>query len=147
MGSNPFKQPPGWIGVDFDGTLADYSAGWQGPSHVGAPIPTMVARVKAWLAEGREVRIFTARIWPTNTVPDGQDAKYHLKTFSQFMTPRERQAYECATAIQAWCKEHIGRVLTITNVKDLGMIELYDDRCVQVVANTGELVGQSSRGL
>lgn len=50
----------GWIGVDLDGTLAHYD-GWKGPEHIGAPIPAMVERVKAWLAEGKEVRISTAR--------------------------------------------------------------------------------------
>src|SRR5690349_18780615 len=50
----------GWIGVDLDGTLAEYH-GWKGVEHIGPPIPEMVARVKQWLAEGRDVRIFTAR--------------------------------------------------------------------------------------
>lgn len=31
----------------------------------------------------------------------------------------------------------LGRVLIITNEKDYGMIELWDDRCVQVEINTG----------
>lgn len=51
----------GWIGVDLDGTLAHYS-GWQGIDHIGAPIAPMVERVKRWLAEGRSVKIFTARV-------------------------------------------------------------------------------------
>ena len=34
-----------------------------------------------------------------------------------------------------------GQVLPVTNVKDLAMAELWDDRCIQVVANTGERVG------
>ena len=55
----------GWIGVDLDGTLAEYN-GWQGPANIGAPIPAMVERVKAWLEEGRDVRIFTARVGPRN---------------------------------------------------------------------------------
>jgi hypothetical protein len=37
--------------------------------------------------------------------------------------------------------------LPITNCKDFAMVELYDDRCVQVEANTGRLIGQSTRGL
>jgi len=53
----------GWIGVDFDCTLAEYH-GWNG-GELGPPIPAMVERVKAWLAEGREVRIFTARVAET----------------------------------------------------------------------------------
>lgn len=38
----------GWIGVDLDGTLAEY-LGWQGMGHIGEPIAPMVERVKAWL--------------------------------------------------------------------------------------------------
>ena len=50
-----------WIGVDLDGTLARYEQ-YEGPMSIGEPIPEMVDRVKAWLAAGREVRIFTARV-------------------------------------------------------------------------------------
>lgn len=100
-----------WIGVDLDGTLAHYE-GWKGPEHIGAPIPKMVDRVRFWIREGREVRIFTARASDPSQVPP----------------------------VQKWCHKHLGYVLPVTNVKDFGMIELYDDRCVQVVTNTGELV-------
>ena len=51
----------GWIGVDLDGTLAEY-AGWVSEEHIGHPVPMMLERVKAWLAEGKDVRIFTARV-------------------------------------------------------------------------------------
>ena len=37
----------GWIGVDLDGTLAEYH-GWQGIEHIGEPIPKMMARVRRW---------------------------------------------------------------------------------------------------
>ena len=99
----------GWIGVDLDGTLAQYG-GWKGPDHIGAPIMPMVRRVTAWLATGQEVRIFTARASMPEQVPP----------------------------IHAWCLTHIGLVLPVTNVKDFGMIELWDDRCVRVIANVGE---------
>ena len=49
-----------WIGVDLDGTLAHYDS-YKGDAHVGAPIEGMVRRVKEWLYDGYEVRIFTAR--------------------------------------------------------------------------------------
>lgn len=100
----------GWIAVDLDGTLAHYD-GWKGIDHIGEPVPLMVARVKAWLADGRDVRIFTAR------VADG--------------------AIETRTFIVEWCAKHIGQALPITNVKDFGMVELWDDRCVQIELNTG----------
>lgn len=98
----------GWIGVDLDGTLAEYS-GWMGPNHVGAPIEAMVNRVKDWLSADVDVRIFTARA----TIP------------------------EQIPAVKRWCLDHIGVELPVTNVKDFHMIELWDDRCVQVEANTG----------
>ena len=111
----------GWIGVDLDGTLAFYD-GWKGAEHVGPPVPKMLERVKAWLAEGREVRIFTARMFQHGF---GNDA----------LTP-----------IQRWCEEHVGQVLEVTCVKDFSMLELWDDRCVQVIANTGERVGDAPTG-
>lgn len=106
----------GWIGVDLDGTIARYD-GWVGPQHIGAPIPRMVNRVKAWLAQGQEVRIFTARV-----------------------ACDKEELGPVIEAIEAWCVEHIGRTLPITNVKDFRMVELWDDRAVQVVPNTGEAV-------
>lgn len=109
----------GWIGVDFDGTLARYD-GWKGETVLGEPIIPMVSLVKNWLAEGLDVRIFTARAYD----------------FSE----------EGKAAIEVWCYEHIGQSLPITCVKDFYMEEFYDDRAVQVEFNTGEIVGYSSRG-
>ena len=58
----------GWIGVGLDGTLAQYES-WVSPKHIGPPVPKMLERVKRWIAEGREVRIFTARVSdPTQAV-------------------------------------------------------------------------------
>ncbi len=108
-----------WIGVDLDGTLAHYD-GWVAPDVIGEPIPAMVERVKRWLAEGRDVRIFTARI-----CIEGRDEEGRREA---------RLAFE---AIRIWCREHLGRVLPITCMKDLDMIELWDDRAVQVEHNTG----------
>lgn len=110
----------GWIGVDLDGTLAHYEV-FKGASIIGAPVPAMVERVKAWLAAGKAVKIFTARVaWP--------------ETSTEYI--------EASEAIRAWCVEHIGQELPITCMKDYGMVELYDDRCVQVEMNTGRLIGQ-----
>lgn len=60
MTENPRDTGQGWIGVDLDGTLAEYD-GFRGEDHVGAPIEPMVRRVRKWLREGRDVRLFTAR--------------------------------------------------------------------------------------
>ena len=103
----------GWIGVDLDGTLAEYDT-WKGASHIGKPIPRMVERIKMWLEKGVEVKIFTARVSCNNPVK-----------------------YESESAIIEWCKKHIGQALPVTAEKDYGMIELWDDRCVQVLPNTG----------
>lgn len=109
-----------WIAVDLDGTLAHYDH-WRGPNHIGAPIPEMVERVKRWLAQGKDVRIFTARVWSDGT-PE-----------------RDSEARLARMTIVAWCREHLGQVLAITNVKDYGMVELFDDRAVRVEPNTGKL--------
>lgn len=108
----------GWIGVDLDGTLAQYS-GWQGPGHIGDPVPLMLMRVKDWLEHGLDVRIFTARVAP-------ESLRCNNQTLSQV---RE--------TIWAWCDKHVGRRLPITHEKDLAMIALWDDRATEVVANTG----------
>jgi hypothetical protein len=99
----------GWIGVDLDGTLAHYDR-WRGPEHVGAPVRRMRRRVVDWLAEGRDVRIFTART----------EGSY--------------------PAIRRWCVMQFHRELPITNVKDFGMVRLYDDRAVTIEANTGRII-------
>ena len=105
-----------WIGVDLDGTLAHYD-GWKGVDKIGKPIEKMQARVLKWLAAGEDVRIMTARA--SNTGDDQAKAM---------------------AAIKKWCKKHLGRELPVTNEKDMFMKELWDDRAIQVVPNTGERV-------
>lgn len=106
----------GWIGVDLDGTLAHWTE-WVGPTEIGPPIPLMVERVKRWLEEGKDVRIFTARVYPGLGFED--------------------RVPQISAAISVWCWEHIGRPLPVTCTKDYEMLELWDDRAVQVVPNTG----------
>lgn len=113
----------GWIGVDLDGTLAIYDK-WRGVDHIGRPITPMVKRVKKWLSEGKTVKIFTARMHGHGLV-DLDPMANHGDTV------------DVVTPIKNWCKEHIGQELEVTNVKDFGMIELWDDRAVQVRPNTG----------
>ena len=122
----------GWIGVDLDGTLAHYD-GWKGAGHIGEPVPAMLERVKRWLAEGREVRIFTARV----SCPELPLVNANNREARQ-ARERRAQAYEAKRAIQAWCERHLGQRLNITNVKDYDMVALWDDRAVQVIKNTGE---------
>lgn len=117
----------GWIGVDLDGTLAEYH-GWQGIDHIGEPIPKMMERVRRWIREGREVRIFTARVGPRAPFDQASadEAEYHIRE---------------------WLKSHDLGQLAITCVKDFGMDELWDDRVVRVELNTGTALCASPRGL
>lgn len=116
----------GWIGIDLDGTLAKYD-GFKGIDHIGDPVIPMVNRVKKWLSEGRDVRIFTARIDGCGiTLNIGNNNGEQLRNIESVKKP-----------IEMWCLKYIGKTLPITNVKDLGMIELWDDRAIQVVPNTG----------
>jgi hypothetical protein len=111
----------GWIGVDLDGTLARYD-GWVSIDHIGEPVPAMVERVKGWLAEGKEVRVVTARAFP----------------------PTE-QSIAARQVIEDWTEKHIGTALPVTCMKDFGMVELWDDRAVSVEPNTGrQLVAEPS---
>lgn len=116
----------GWIAVDLDGTLAKYDEG-SPATHIGEPIPLMLARVKLWLLEGRDVRIFTARV-------DGGEVALSMGNPAG---EAYRDADKVRDEIRAWCRIHLGQELPITNQKDYGMVELWDDRCVQVIINTG----------
>lgn len=99
----------GWIGVDLDGTLAHYD-GWVGPDYIGKPVQEMLERVKGWISQGITVKIFTARC----SVP------------------------EQVAPVAAWLEKHGIGGLEITNIKDFAMVELWDDRCVRVIPNTGK---------
>lgn len=114
----------GWIGVDLDGTLAKYED-WRG-GVIGEPVIPMVERVKRWLADGKDVRIFTARVWC-----DPQQWDYCGER------GRSEDSYAAEALIKDWCRQHIGAELPVTCMKDYSMIELWDDRCVQVISNTG----------
>src|SRR6266446_4325136 len=113
----------GWIGVDLDGTLAK-SVKSQAAVNIGVPIYRMVKQVKKWLAQGQDVRIFTARVNP-----------FH----------RRIEAFRARRAIEAWSKRHLGQVLRITHEKDWDMALLFDDRARQVERDTGRVVGSYSR--
>lgn len=110
-----------WVGFDLDGTLA-FDGGGEHTGQIGAPIPATAEIVKALLAEGREVRIVTARVAPGFGDHEGQRAK-----------------------VLAWFIEHFGIGVAIVHGKDPDMETLYDDRAVQLVKNTGERVGNIQR--
>lgn len=110
-----------WIGVDFDGTLSNDTHEW-GLTNTGKPIIPMVKRIRKLLAEGKTVKIFTARV--DDSIRD------------------EKQIAGIKSAIEAWCLRWLGQKLEITNKKDFNMIYCYDDRCVQVERNTGKIIGE-----
>jgi hypothetical protein len=107
------KKRNGWVGFDFDGTLATHEPG-SGVDHVGEPIPTMVKVAKDLLAEGKEVRIVTARV-----------------------SPEWNDQAEQTKLVQDWCEKHIGQRLAVQAHKNGSMYLLYDDRAIGVQRNTG----------
>ena len=109
------KYRDGWIAVDLDGTLAESAP----PPSIGKPVPAMVDRVKAWLADGEDVRIFTAR---------------------GFEKDADRKR------IESWCEKAIGQVLPITNVKHAGVREIWDDKAVRVKKDEGEPMHELAAG-
>lgn len=114
------------IAVDFDKTLAEYQSGdveKYGPEYVGPPIEEMVRKVKAEIASGTEVFIFTARTNPgDDTWEEGLNA-----TISYLV-------------IADWCKKHLGKLLPISHEKAKSWDEIWDDHGIGVVANTGIFV-------
>ena len=115
-----------WIGVDLDGTLAHYDE-WRGIEHIGPPIEEMRLRVVQWLAEGHDVRILTARVGPQR-----HDVPHTIA--------------EITRHIEDWCRTHLGQVLRVTSQKDYCMVEFWDDRCMQVVPNTGRSLAEEVAG-
>jgi hypothetical protein len=107
--------PQEFIGVDFDGVLVEYH-GFQGDGVFGDPIQPMVEKVRSLLREGKDVRIFTSRMCPTQ--PKGTLEK-------------NRQE------IQRFCQFHFGQQLWLTALKEPAMKEFYDDRAIQMITNTG----------
>lgn len=121
----------GWIGVDLDGTLA-YFDRHSSIASIGKPIEPMLVRVMAWLQRGIEVRIVTARVAAYQRSND--DGVVDSTEFAE--TQRKM--------ITEWCLENIGVALESTATKDFQMIQLWDDRCVQVISNTGLAIEVSS---
>ena len=116
----------GWIGVDLDATLAEYG-GWKGYSTIGKPICPMVDRIKGWLAQGKEVRIFTARVCRNmGEIVVGAEADTEKRIKDETLLIQDWLERECALPR-----------LAVTCEKDFAMIELWDDRAIQMIPNTG----------
>lgn len=100
-----------WIGVDLDGTLAKHDM-WISKTHIGKPVEPMLNRVKVWIGQGIRVKIVTARACEPDGIPP----------------------------VKVWLRKQGLPELEVTNEKDFGMIELWDDRAIQVIPNTGRPV-------
>lgn len=105
----------GWIGVDLNGTLARYVDG-QPHEHIGEPVPKMLARVRAWLEQDITVKVVTVRASDPGAV----------------------------LRIRQWLDRHGLQRVDITDRKAPDCWEMWDDRCVQVIPNTGEPVSPGS---
>jgi hypothetical protein len=87
----------------------------------------MVERIKAHIAAGDEVVIFTARVAKNQYgQPEGFDSEPLIEATRQL--------------IRDWTKEHIGAALEATAEKDYNLAIFYDDRAKQVVPGEGILV-------
>ena len=95
----------------LDGTLAFYDE-WRGIEHIGEPIKPMIEFVKDLVSQKKNIKIFTARASNLQSIP----------------------------YIHKWLKENNLPEFEVTNKKDFGMIMLYDDRCVQVIMNSGKII-------
>ena len=106
-----FPDSPGWIGVDFDGTLAVHRE-QHGMDVLGKAIEPTLFRIRQWLQAGVEVRIFTARASQPELVP----------------------------AVHAWLHQQQLPALAVTHRRDYDLLQLWDDRAIQLETNTAELL-------
>ena len=143
----------GWYGFDLDGTLAKYD-GWKGIDHIGEPVRPMVELIKRMQAEGKTVKIVTARVAPrlcgethatgcrcghceeAAAKPPVMQEQYLVELGKDGMTVRRR----ASDYIRDWCADNLGFIPEIVYQKDQLMLGLYDDRVKQVVPNEGWLV-------
>lgn len=105
-----------WIGVDLDGTLAKNYEGPFDPLKIGDPVQLMVEKILFALADGKTVKVFTAR-----------------------MADKEK-AEKIREVIGDYTEKHIGTRLDATNEKDPGCTEIWDDKARQVIEDTGVIV-------
>lgn len=118
----------GWYGFDLDACIAYYDH-YRGDAHIGEPIWPMVNLMRKFIADGRRVKIFTARVSPAAIV--GRNPS--IKTQEGI----EKELTKIVQAIVDWSLQNIGSLVPITATKDYEMITCYDDRCIQIVPNEG----------
>lgn len=104
--------------VDLDSTLAHHEPGSKfDPDHIGDPVPSMLRRVRNWLAQGKKVYILTARAANKDNIP----------------------------RVEEWLKEHgIGECI-VTNEKLPEMRRIWDNIAVAVESNTGKVLADATK--
>lgn len=149
----------GWYGFDLDGTLAVYDK-WEGIDHIGEPVKPMVDLMKKMHADGKVVKILTARVAP-RPEPETATTRYPLYVGEGGYVPEyvsricvgldlkeqraitrrySRSVWTAEDFIVDWCWENLGFVPEITHEKDHLMLMLFDDRVKQVIPNEGVLI-------
>jgi len=103
-------------GVDLDKTLAQ-DDGLIAPDVIGEPVPLMVERVRRWLAKGDRVDMFTARVHPSHGPEEVEIA---------------------SRAIKEWFVGLFGVEPIVTCQKDPAWEDIWDDKTIQIIPNTGE---------
>ena len=114
-----------WWGFDVDKTAFVDEGGTRG-GVIGEPIMPIIRRIKHFLRTGRKVNIVTARVHPSE--PD-----------------REEQVLTVSRALDAVLGPEMASKIGIRSDKDRHMIDLYDDRAMQVIPNKGILVREELR--
>lgn len=117
-----------WIGFDLDGTIAEHDLNKDyDPNVIGNPIPKMMDKLKEYLSKGIKCKILTARV--SGIWNSGDSIEYN-------------EAYDSYIAIESWLIRYLGFKIPITSMKDYNMLWFYDDRCVQVERDTGNIIGK-----
>lgn len=78
---------------------------------IGKPVKAMADRVKGWTKDGLSVVIFTARGGSADQI----------------------------SRIKAWLKQHELPDLDVTNIKEVEMVEFWDNKAVRVEVDSGEV--------
>jgi len=101
--------------VDLDGTLAIYTI-WGNVGDIGEPIPDMKKWVLHWIKEGIKIKIFTARAYKKEAIPD----------------------------IRKWLfLNGFPLDLEITNIKGIDCDMIFDNNCREVMNNQGVIVDRT----
>ena len=107
-----------YAAFDLDATLAEYLKEDSGNTPIGHVVIPMYEKIKWYQAHGIKCKLLTARAGFASEVPK---IEAWLQYNDQFFPGLAK--------------------LEISNVKSHKMLVLYDDRAVQIIPNTGMMVG------